>query len=293
MPATPSVPSAETDTRQLVLIGDVKRREFRTLSQWLCSQAQLISEFFGIEPALQHKDDRLASADLTIVMQSWSDQFSNSEVNHLIGRTLFSRLLCVYSPACESDGRNRSVWPDAVRVPLRLAQSVIEQELNNVDRDLEALPPTSAGDEIFAHRLGTIDDWSPLPQLQSMNGAIISPDRALRRMVTQATRELGLKSLEMPLIAVSPKRRIRPQETSRGPVHIVIHDLDPWGPLVEASLNATRQMFPSAVVLGLATMPDAGLTIEVADQRVENIIPKLDIQHGLRWHLRQLLEASV
>ena len=291
MPAPSSTVPPKPATHQLALIGDAKRREFRSLSQWLCSQTASISEFPGIDAALQQDEARLANADLTIVMQSWSDQFSAAEVNQLIGRTLFSRLLCIYSSACESDGRNRNVWPDAVRVPLRLAQSVIEQELQNADRDLDALPPTSARDEIFVHRLGTSDNWAPLPQLQALNGAIISPDRTLRRTMAQATRELGLKSLEMPLIAVKSGQRTRPQETSRGPVNVVIHDLDPWGPLVEASLQAAREMFPSAAVLGLANMPDSGLTIEVADQPLETIIPKLDIQHGLRWCLRQWLDA--
>ncbi len=281
--------ATQTATRQLAIIGDVKRREFRPLAKWLCSQARTITEFPAIEPALQQRDEVLVDADLTIVMQSWSDQFSAADVNQLVGRTLFSRLLCVYGSACESDGRNRNAWPDAVRVPLRLAQSVIAQELCNADRDQEALPPTAARDEIFAHRLGCVDDWAPMPALYSMNGAIISPDRALRRTMAVAVKELGLRSLDIPLIAVSGNRTIKPQETSRGPVHIVIHDLDPWGQHVEASLNAARQMFPSGVVLGLATMPDAGLGIEVADQNLESAIPKLDLQHGLRWHLQQLL----
>ena len=88
----------------------------------------------------------------------------------------------------------------------------------------------------------------------------VSPDAVLRRTVKMLLRDLGMKSLSLPLIRVNGRQRIKPKETSRGPVHFVIHDLDPWGPLVEESLANARRMFPKAEILGMATMGDAGLT---------------------------------
>lgn len=294
MPATQMTAASLTrnSTSRLSLIGSDQRREFAALRTWLRSKKLRTAEFDTIEAALE--DDRpAAAADLTIVMQSWPDQFSSAAANQLIGQTLFSRLFCCYGPACESDGRNRNIWPDAIRVPLRLAASVIEQELRDALDGKPPLPPTAARDEIFAHRSGAGSDWevlARLPQLSQMNGAVISPDRTLRKTIVTALKEFGMRSLDLPLIAVCGKNGVKPKETSRGPVHVVIHDLDPWSHVVETSLQSMKQMFPSATVLGLGSMPDAGLAIEVADQDIKAIIPKLDLEHGLRWQLQQMLK---
>ena len=85
---------------------------------------------------------------------------------------------------------------------------------------------------------------------------------------------------------------IRPQETPRGPIHVVLHDLDPWGAAVRESLDAARQMFPSAILLGFATMPDAGLMTEIVDADIDGVVPKLDLQHGLQWKLSQHFTAG-
>lgn len=280
--------------RSVILIGNVRRREFSSLATWLCDQTdvRIVGQFATIEDAFEDDGASLSEADMTIVLQSWSDQFSKRNADRLIGQTLFRRLICCYGAWCESDGRNRDIWPDAHRVPLRLVQRVIEWEVIRIGRGEPAVPPTSARDEIFAYRLGEPEDWAPLPALVTMNSAIISPDAVLRRTVKMLLRDLGMKSLSLPLIRVNGRQRIKPKETSRGPVHFVIHDLDPWGPLVEESLANARRMFPKAEILGMATMGDAGLTSEIVDEGIQSVIPKLDLEDGMRWHLQELLAHS-
>lgn len=281
--------------RSVILIGNPRRREFSDFVGWLCAQSDLkvAAQYETIGAAFDDNGGQsLGQVDMTIVLQSWPDQFTKQDANQLIGHTLFRRLICCYGPWCESDGRNRDIWPDANRVPLRLVQRVIEWEVIRIGRDEPAVPPTSARDEIFAYRLGEPEDWAPLPELQNMNAAIISPDPVLRRTLSKLLRDLGMKSLSLPLIRSNGNRRIKPRETSRGPVHILVHDLDPWGLNIEESLAGARTMFPAADVLGVATMPDAGLSSEIMDEDIRSVVPKLDLEDGLRWHLQELLAAT-
>ena len=117
-------------------------------------------------------------------------------------------------------------------------------------------------------------------------------DKVLRKTLSMLLSDLGMRSLSLPLLKDEIRRPVRPKETSRGPVHVVLHDLDPWGYNVQASVTAARKMFPAAEILGIATMPDAGLTSEIADEQIRVVIPKLDLENGLRWHLGQLLQRG-
>ncbi len=38
-------------------------------------------------------------------------------------------------------------------------------------------------------------------------------------------------------------------------------------------------------------MPDAGISTEIVDAHIDAVIPKLDFENGLRWHLKCLLES--
>ncbi len=250
---------------------------------------RIVGHFNDVRSALDGWDDLAVEPQMTVVLQSWSDESSRPDVNQLIGRTLFRRLLCCFGPWCESDGRNRDVWPAALHVPVRLAESVIAAELHRIESGGPSVPPTSARDEVFAHRMDATTDGRGLSGLQDMNGAVISPDRVFRKTVCSMLGDYGLRSLHLPLVASG--RRIVPRETLRGPIHLVFHDLDPWGRLAEDSLTAARRMFPSSTVLGIASMPDAGISTEIADAQIDIVIPKLDFENGLRWHLKRLLDT--
>ena len=234
----------------------------------------------------------LDDADLVIVLQSHSHQYQRAVIDALIGRTIFGRLICCYGAWCESDGRTRDLWPDAVRISSRLAPAFLARELRDCDAGEPALPPTAARDEIFADRLEVAEDRQPPAVVGDLNVAIVGPDRVFRRAVSQNLAEAGGRSLNIPFIQIPVGQSVPVRETSRGPVHLVIHDLAPWGPVAEASLTAARTMFPAAAVWDIATMPDAGLATGIADCGLECIIPKLDMQLGLLWHLHQWKTAE-
>ncbi|MEZ6124403.1 MAG: hypothetical protein R3C49_14690 [Planctomycetaceae bacterium] len=275
--------------QSLIVIGNAHRREFGPLAQWLIRHPSIrvIGEHAEIRSAVEHDP-----ADLTIVLQSWSDQYTQKDINLLIGHTLFRRLFCCYGPWCESDGRNRSLWPDAVRIPIRLSESVIEHELKAIRLGQDAIPPTASGDEIFSHRISPVRDVALAERLDRMNGAVVGADRVFRRVLAQTLRSLGLRNAAVPLIRLNNRDDPRPQSTERGPIHFVFHDLDPWGPDVQASLAASHHIFPDAVVVGVATMHDGGLATELADDGPLHIVPKLDPQHGLEWWLRNHIASQ-
>ncbi|MCR9198229.1 MAG: hypothetical protein NXI04_06270 [Planctomycetaceae bacterium] len=274
----------------VVLIGNSKRREFVGFACWLCDQPQLRidAHFATAADALAADDQILAQAELTIVLQSWSDQFTTEEAGALVGATLFRRLLCCYGPWCESDGRNRAVWPDAHRVPLRIARRIVEWEVLRLQRGEPAVPPTSARDEIFAYRLGEPEEWAPLPDYLNQTALVVGPDRVLRQTVADLLEEFGLHARATPLLDDHVDLTDTLEELSQAQVSLIVHDLDPWGEHLAASLDRVRYRFPQAEIVGTASMPDAGLSCETADVDLPYIVPKLDLDDSLRWMLHEL-----
>lgn len=274
----------------VVLIGNSKRREFSMLVSWLCDQSSLRIDghYLTSDEALSKGAAVLADAELTIVLQSRSDEYSGQEVDRLIGATLFRRLLCCYGPWCESDARNRQMWPDANRIPVRIARRVVEWELLRMAAGEPAVPPTAARDEIFAYRLGEPDDWAPLPEFLNQTALVVGPDRVLRQTTALLLEEFGLRPHTTPLFDEQVDLSETLDELSHARVRIIVHDLDPWSERVAASLDRVRYQFPQAHVLGMATMPDGGLESEIADVDVPYVVPKLDLDDSLRWALHEL-----
>jgi hypothetical protein len=88
-------------------------------------------------------------ANLVLVCQHWPDEFSEPDVRRLLTRHPLARIVCCYSPWCESDGRTRTTWPLAVRVPIRCAVERIDRELEVLGDKRAPLPLTASRDEIF------------------------------------------------------------------------------------------------------------------------------------------------
>lgn len=280
------------------LIGSLHRRTFLPLRRWLSRHTQIVAAAETLTEALQ-TDAKPKPTDFTIVLQSWPDQFAETDIQQLVGHTLFRRLFCCYSAACESDGRNRSGWPDVARVPQRLAQSIIEQEIYRWRSGQPAPPPTLARDEVFAHRLPTNSsdgaaDLHEHSDFHDLTIAVLSPDRVLRNTIAATLRDLNADCVSLPLLQDerSTISRTPALQQLRSPVQLVLHDLDPFGPRIEASLQQAKESFPAALIWGLATMPDAGLATEIEDLQLPVVIPKLDLHHGLLYQLRQLQLAT-
>jgi len=90
------------------------------------------------------------AADLIVVCQSWSDEHAADEVETLLSAAPLARILCVYGRWCDSDGRTRSIWPLAVRVPAAEFETRLAHELEVLEGTRPPLPLTASRAEIFA-----------------------------------------------------------------------------------------------------------------------------------------------
>jgi len=98
------------------------------------------------------------SADLIVICQSWSDEFTASEVAGLLAAAPLARVLCVYGRWCDSDGRTRRHWPLAVRVPVADFARRLKHEITVLMTGTAPLPWTATRTELFAGLCQSADD---------------------------------------------------------------------------------------------------------------------------------------
>jgi hypothetical protein len=87
--------------------------------------------------------------DLVVVCQHWPEEFTEQDVRRLLRMYPLARVTCCYGLWCESDGRNRDIWPLSVRVPVRSAADRIGRELEVIAGFRRPLPLTASRDEVF------------------------------------------------------------------------------------------------------------------------------------------------
>lgn len=155
---------------QLLVIGDWQRAEMSPIREWIDGLGSR-----GKVRQMDHlpDDDSPTAPDLVIVCQSWPDEFAPSKVSAALGRWPLALWVCCYGAWCDSDGRNRSIWPISVRVPICEAA----RRLNHVwqvliDQRGEPLPLTASRDEAFEFdhcdgraRPGNVDGDQPITRL--------------------------------------------------------------------------------------------------------------------------------
>ena len=132
--------------------------------------------------------------DLVVVSQTWSDEFSRDEVQRLIAECAFTRMIVAYGPWCDSDGRNRSIWPLAVRMPINLLESRLKREVDVLSGRREPLPLTASRDEIFEFDRGhdELNARRTGDQKRSAEVVLSIGDRALRDSVAAQLADEGI-----------------------------------------------------------------------------------------------------
>lgn len=117
---------AKTAGFPIVVVIGQQSPVFSGLRQWLKDALPRgpAGNFRTIAEALESSLLAAQPPDLTIVLREYSDQYAPQDVSRLIGRVLFSRLLCCSTAWCVSDGRTHDVWPIACRTELQTAECV-------------------------------------------------------------------------------------------------------------------------------------------------------------------------
>lgn len=281
-------PASQSTVRQkfvpLVVIGDASRREFSLVIDNLMARGdcRLTAAFGTIRDALANGVGRSVEADLILVLQSWSDEFASGDIDELIGRTLFHRLFCCYGTWCESIGRSHSQWPVALQLPARLATSIISRELDRVQNE-RLLPPTASAEEVFMVRtISGLRDGRTRERHISI--AVLSGDRIVRQTVSAGCEALGFAAIPLHTLSDPPIRAV--SDLLRR-AEFVIQDVDDNPDSVRQSLRMARELLPHARLLGLTARPDAHDVGCWADLGVAAMIPRLDLAHGLAWHLSE------
>lgn len=263
------------------LIGQYAQQRFRVLANWIRDRVDVqVTESANLEEALTGRTDELQNCDLVVVLQQTPDQYSAADVNRLIGATLFRRLLCCYGPWCESDARTRSVWPDATRVSMYVARSVIAAEIAGCRVDGDVLPATASREEVFGRRTCPTSHADAATK-RRLAAAVISPDHVLRRTYTAALQQMGIAAT-----SASPGSL-----TSNRLTDFVVYDFDPWNASTENEVREVCLRFPSTAVFGLASLPSEMDLFKRPDS-VTAIVSKLDVVNGLQWQIRDWIQAT-
>ncbi|MGE3317511.1 MAG: hypothetical protein AB7O26_20550, partial [Planctomycetaceae bacterium] len=87
--------------------------------------------------------------DLLVVVQHAPDEFPRADVAELFRLAPLARWICCYGPWCESDGRNRDLWPPGSRVPFHGFRARLHREVAVLRGERAPLPLTASRDEIF------------------------------------------------------------------------------------------------------------------------------------------------
>ena len=242
------VKSTQSKTADVVIIGHDDGHTFRDVLQMLHrnNQSRVVSEFRTLLGALEAGLGQAMSADFVIVLQSYSNEFSQQEINELIGRCLFGRILCCYGPWCTSDGRSHELWPVAFRIPATSATSIVELELLGFQTNTQALFPMSAGEEVFAHRSQFPNTIEPTVHSKAI---VISDDSELRATVAGILTAMNCDCTKLPL-AVST---IRSHLASQNKIPLLaIIDLDAANGIVPECLDVLHAAPGMTTLIGMS-----------------------------------------
>ena len=143
----------------LLLVGNAGHAEMHSVAETVATlvptkqlfRAAAISD---IEPVLATHG---AFPDLVIVCQTWPDEFTRAEISRLFEMFPLAAVLCCFGSWCDSDGRNRDLWPSATRTAAAESAGLIRQAWEDAAAGRPPLPATAAIEEVFARQhAGTI-----------------------------------------------------------------------------------------------------------------------------------------
>lgn len=233
--------------------------------------------------------------DLVVVCQHWPDEFSQRDVRRLLELLPLTLWTCICGPWCESDGRNGSPWPTAVRVRAGCADLRIRRQRAVLSGEVSALPLTASRDEMFAF------DYTSPPAESGNNrrAEVVTPDAEFRRTLHELLRAGGFV-VENRLSAdasahVSPGNMAAPTESStdrqvNAPAAIV-WDVDPYSDGREAELRHFRTAHPSTAVVALMALWLPDVSQRVTHAGADVVLAKATIASELSAALKRALEG--
>jgi len=197
--------STDNPTWQALAIGLEAPASAACLREFLTTCASLsLQQVNTAAEAITLLEQGSQAPDLLIIVQSWPQQYPDSQCQRLLHLAPLARRVCCYSPWCESEGRNCSSWPLAIRVPMDAAVWRLQQEIRVLNNSAAPLPITAGRDEAFA--------------FQSQPGLGMPPQIAVSiqtrdRGLSQTYRQLFRHDGHCPPAALAD---------------VILWDIDPW-----------------------------------------------------------------
>lgn len=146
---------------------------------WIC---------LSIKEAIAHSKEKQIHPQIIVLLQQYPDEFVQHDVEAMLNEFPLSRIVAVYGPWCEGDGRNRNHLPLAIRTPISLASNRIHNERLAIQGKRNLLPVTASRDEIFESNL------SSTHSTLEKRAVIISSDRifadCVREMLERSENEI-------------------------------------------------------------------------------------------------------
>ena len=237
----------------ILVIGDWDRAEMSSVKTWTQELSRSARVRHQIAMTNQEDLDE-SSPDIVIVCQSWPDEFSASDVSTQLGRWPLALWACCFGVWCESDGRNRTIWPIGIRVPARAAVARLNHLLAIVTgRSQMLLPITASRDEAFEFDVALTPDANKTkPCIERQHVLVQSPDPALRDWLSEL------------LFTIQPTTDAK----------IVLWDVDPdWS----HAIKQVREFLANnagARVIALAGLPHPELEIALRAAGVDSVVTK-------------------
>jgi hypothetical protein len=215
-------------TLSALLVGQASNSEMLPIAEFLRNnrsirQIETVSSVARINSAA-------CNPDLVVVFQSWSDEFSKTDVYDLMAQLPLARCVCCYGVWCESDGHNCDTWPLATRTPACTAVKRIRLELDVLRGKRTALPLTASRDEIF--EFTACDESEHAEQPSSV--AVVSPDSQYRSWLVDLLRAANVETKEL------------------NDAGIVLWDVDPWNQTADSKLRNYSAANPNVTVVAIA-----------------------------------------
>lgn len=181
----------------MLLVGNSRSPEMQPVAETVADLVPMnqLVEVADLSAVGQFIAENDRHPDLVIVCQSWPDEYRPDEVNRLLELLPLATILCCYGSWCDSDGRNRQIWPLAVRVPAFSSSALIRRLWRDAAEGNPPLPLTASREEIFARLHGEAipADIGQLGTEQQARVCIESGDGAIREWLGDALQAAGFQ----------------------------------------------------------------------------------------------------
>ena len=231
-----------------------------------------IQSLSNIETASRLVSEENWHPDLVVVCQNWPDEFSEADVQQLLSLFPLACWICCFGVWCEPDGRNRDIWPPAIRTPARNAEIRIRRELAVLKGTHPVLPLTASRDETYE-----FDCADPFPKTTGFRVKVNSPDFQYRCTLEEMLRAAGHQIIRQPNDDIPD---------------VLLWDADPWSDHLAGEIQDFCARHPDVAVVALMTFAHPEMIEAIKSCGVRSVVPKLTSNVTLLGELKNALCGS-